>query len=267
MIKSDFHAHTVFCDGKNTAREMVRAAYDKGLSAFGLSGHGYTPFDGSYCMSEKDTDSYLYQLSQLKAEYSGKMDIFAGIEADLYSEFDRSRFDYVIGSVHYIKTDGGYIDVDNTPQILKDAAKTYFGGDMLALCERYYEEVSELENADIIGHFDLITKFSEREALFDTDCRRYRTSALSALDSLLDRDAVFEVNTGAISRGYRTTPYPAPFILDRIYERGGCVILASDAHDTNGICAHFDSAVAILKEIGFKSTVTLTKDGFQEMGI
>lgn len=267
MIKSDFHAHTVFCDGKNTAQEMVRAAYDKGLSAFGLSGHGYTPFDSSYCMSENDTDSYLYRLSQLKAEYKDKIEVFAGIEADLYSEYDRSRFDYIIGSVHYIKTNDVYIAVDNTPQILKEAANTHFGGDMLALCERYYEEVSELENADIIGHFDLITKFRERETLFNADCRRYRLSALSALDTLLDRGAVFEVNTGAISRGYRTTPYPAPFILERIRERGGHVILTSDAHDTNGICAHFDSAIAILKEIGFKSAVTLTRNGFRETGI
>ena len=267
MIKCDFHTHTVFCDGKNTVREMAAAAYEKGLSAFGFSGHGYTPFDSSYCMSAEDTERYLDEIRAVKCEYSGKTEIFAGLEADLFSRYDRSRFDYIIGSVHYINTGKNYIDVDNTPEILKTGADSFFGGDMLAFAEKYYEQVSELDNVDIIGHFDLITKFCEREKLFDMRSRRYRISALSALDKLLDKNAVFEVNTGAISHGYRTTPYPAPFILKRISERGGRVILSGDAHDINGICAHFDSAAALLKSLGFKSVVTLTKSGFTENGL
>ena len=94
--------------------------------------------------------------------------------------------------------------------------------------------------------------------------RRYRLSALTALDTLLDKDKVFEVNTGAISRGYRKTPYPAPFILKRISERGGRVILSGDAHDVNGICAYFDDAAALLKSLGVKNIVTFTKSGFKE---
>lgn len=264
MIKCDFHTHTVFCDGNNTAFEMARAAYDAGLSALGFSGHGYTPFDSSYCMTQNDTNRYLSEISALKEQYLGRMDIYAGLEADLYSVYDRERFDYIIGSVHYINIDGRYIDVDNTPQILKNAAQQYFGADMLSLCERYFEQVSQLENADIIGHFDLITKFCEREELFDMSSRRYRLSALTALDTLLDKDKVFEVNTGAISRGYRKTPYPAPFILKRISERGGRVILSGDAHDVNGICAYFDDAAALLKSLGVKNIVTFTKSGFKE---
>ena len=214
-------------------------------------------------MSKKDTEKYLEQIAEVRAKYSDKMDIFAGLEADLFSEYDRSRFDYVIGSVHYINAGENYIDVDNTPQILKVAARQFFGGDMLSLCERY-ELISQLENVDIIGHFDLITKFCEREGLFDMSSRRYRMSALTALDTLLDKDVVFEVNTGAISRGYRKTPYPAPFILKRISERGGRVILSGDAHDVHGLCAHFESAAALLKSLGVKNIVTLTKNGFKE---
>ena len=41
-MSGDFHAHTAFCDGKNTVAEMCAAAYEKGLSAFGLSGHCFT---------------------------------------------------------------------------------------------------------------------------------------------------------------------------------------------------------------------------------
>ncbi len=267
MIKSDFHSHTVLCDGQNTAAQMAAAAYDKGLSAFGFSGHGYTPFDSSYCMSEQDTEQYLSQIRKLKTEYAGKMQIFAGLEADLFSEYDRNKFDYIIGSVHYIKTDAGYFDADNTPLILRETADKYFGGDMLSLCERYYEQVSLLKDVDIIGHFDVITKFCEQHCLFDPDCSRYRAAAFAALDVLISRDPVFEVNTGAMARGTKSQPYPSRFILKRIFERGGRVIFSSDAHSTQTILSHFDSARLLLKSVGFKSRVTLTETGFQEIEI
>ena len=39
MLRTDFHTHTTFCDGKSTPREMVEAAYRMGMTDFGVSGH------------------------------------------------------------------------------------------------------------------------------------------------------------------------------------------------------------------------------------
>ena len=39
MIKTSFHTHTTFCDGKNTPEEMVVAAIEKGFVALGFSTH------------------------------------------------------------------------------------------------------------------------------------------------------------------------------------------------------------------------------------
>lgn len=39
------------------------------------------------------------------------------------------------------------------------------------------------------------------------------------------------MNTGAIARGYRTTPYPAPFILKELKNLGCGIIISSDCHD------------------------------------
>ena len=38
----------------------------------------------------------------------------------------------------------------------------------------------------------------------------------AALTALAGRIPLFEVNTGAIARGYRTTPYPDPFLLGQL---------------------------------------------------
>lgn len=48
-MKINLHSHTTFCDGKNSAEEMVVSAIDHGFDVFGFSGHSYTPFDESYC--------------------------------------------------------------------------------------------------------------------------------------------------------------------------------------------------------------------------
>ena len=61
-----------------------------------------------------------------------------------------------------------------------------------------------------------------------------------AADELLKTGKPFEVNTGAISRGYRTTPYPAKEIRDYIREHGGKLIMSSDAHAKENIAFRFD---------------------------
>ena len=127
---------------------------------------------------------------------------------------------------------------------------------MLGIAELYFSTVGEIVEAtdcDIIGHFDLLTKFNEGwgfgpagnvinkmrcgaaefvSDIFDTSDERYAAAWKKAIDRIFDDcesrykkgsrnrlekygileagdKPVFEINTGAISRGYRTTPYPS----------------------------------------------------------
>ena len=68
---SNFHTHSVFCDGDNTLEEIVRASVEKGFSAIGFSGHGYTDYDLRYCM--KNTDGYISEIKNLKEKYKDKI--------------------------------------------------------------------------------------------------------------------------------------------------------------------------------------------------
>ena len=45
----NYHTHTNYCDGKNTAEEIVKKAIELGLSELGFSGHSYTDFDLDFC--------------------------------------------------------------------------------------------------------------------------------------------------------------------------------------------------------------------------
>lgn len=243
MISKDLHMHTVYCDGACTPEDMVLSAIDKGLGTVGLSGHSYTFFDESYCMQKEKVPRYIAECRYLRAKYFDQIHVLCGAEQDYYSDYPTDDFDYVIGSVHYIKAGEDYIPVDESVEILKEAAQKHFGGDMYALCEKYFETVADVArktDCDIIGHFDLISKFIEREPLFDTHHPRYLAAWRKAVDELVKFDVPFEINTGAISRGYRTSPYPSKEIQDYIREKGGRFVLSSDAHSAGNIAYEFE---------------------------
>lgn len=243
MQKFDLHTHTVFSDGENTPEETVLSAIALGFEKIGFSDHSYTFFDTTYCIKEGKTEAYRAEIEGLKEKYRGKIEILCGIEQDYYAEKEGYDFDYVIGSVHYLKCGGIYIPVDETAEILQNAADKYFGGDIYSLIEEYYRTVGDVVNktgADIIGHFDLITKFSETVPLFDESHPRYRFAWQSAADKLLLTGKPFEINTGAISRGYRTAPYPSREITGYLLDRGAKFLLSSDSHSAANIGFRFD---------------------------
>ena len=230
----NLHTHTVFCDGKDTPEELVKRAIALGMKALGFSGHEYSKHDGDFCMSKEDTAAYIQEVLRLKEAYKDQIDIYLGIERDYFGEFDNYPYDYVIGSLHYVEKDGVLMTVDYTPEIMEASVEKYFGGNYRAYVERYYQilsDVVEKTNANIVGHFDLITKFNEGNRYFDEDAAWYREAALAALHKVAERKPIFEINTGAMARGYRKRPYPADFILEEIHKIGCPVVVNSDCHD------------------------------------
>lgn len=241
---SNYHTHTVYCDGSDTPEELVIEAIRLGCPAIGFSGHSFTEFDQSYCMSKEKTEEYKREIRALKEKYSGQIEILLGVEQDYYSDEPTDDYDYVIGSVHYILKDGVYLTVDWTRERQEEDVKKYYGGDFYAYAEDYYKIAKDIYNktrCDIVGHFDLINKFNEGDVLFNTKDERYRKAALAAARALLQTPAAFEINTGAIVRGLRSEPYPAKFILDEIYKEGGEVIMSSDCHAKENLLFGFES--------------------------
>ena len=239
----DLHVHSVFSDGRDTPRDIVISAIEKGVKTLGFSDHSYTEFDERYCIQRDKQAEYIRTINELKNKFSDKIEILCATEQDIYSTAPTAGYDYVIGSVHYVLIDGEYIPVDETADILKQAADKYFSGDILSLCEAYFENVGkayEKTKCDIVGHFDLITKFNEQEQLFDENDPRYIRAYRKAVDKIIEDCKVFEINTGAISRGYRTTPYQSENIRSYIRQNGGKFILSSDSHQKETLCFEFD---------------------------
>ena len=120
---------------------------------------------------------------------------------------------------------------------------------------------------DILGHIDLITKYSERHAFFDETDPRYRRAALDALRAVDTSATLLEINTGAMSRGWRTTPYPAPFILEEWRRMGGRIIVTADTHSPTTILYAYDKAIEAATAAGFKECAILTRNGVRECAL
>lgn len=262
----NLHNHTVYSDGIHTMEENIESAIQKGMYALGFSDHSYTPCDESYCMMPKNYGPYLQELALLKEKHKDKLRIYAGIELDYDSDPDTAAFDYVIASVHYIVRNGKTYPIDHSLAQQKACCEEVFHGDRLAMAKCYYDQlVTHVKrcNPTFVGHFDVITKFSH----MPEEDPRYQEVAAAALEEIVKTCPYIEVNTGAIARKYRTAPYPARFLLERMLSLGAKPVLGSDSHQKENLTFWFDEAVSLLKEVGFTHIARFEGNGFCDVEI
>ena len=128
-----------------------------------------------------------------------------------------------------------------------------------------YDELIGEEGSDIpeSGRFDLVAKLG----VINEDSPEYRKMALTTLVDSLSHTNIIELNTGAISRGYRKIPYPAPFLLNEIKNHKANIILSSDSHSKDTLTFYFDESINLLRECGIKSVLTYKNGTFEEIGI
>ena len=330
MMTSNLHTHTTWCDGKNTVEEMVRSAIESDFDVLGFSGHSYTSFDESYCMSRENTEIYRQEIRRLADVYRNQITIFCGIEQDLFADdpvtlknSQEDGYDYAIGSVHAVFKEcsrsqletirsegypsgvilaepgnadsevqdeaevqdaaetgrcGVYYYVDWEKETLRWAIDRLYGGDSLALAEDYFDSVAQFADdpaCQIVGHFDLLTKFEEQaaengdgvgvdgglEPLFDTRHPRYLDAAGNAIFALAGANKIFEINTGAMAKGYRTDPYPGGRLLEQILQAGGRITVNSDCHAAGKLDYGFAEAFDLARGVGFTEYWVLGPDG------
>lgn len=257
--KFNLHSHTTYCDGKNTAEEMVLRAIELDFKLLGFSGHAYAPHDLDCCMTAEGEGQYREEVLSLKTRYRDRLDIRLGVERDFYSAQSLAEstapkpasfdYDYEIGSVHYLYRDGVYLSVDDTSEIMEHAIEEHFNGRARDYVEEYFAteaRVLEVTHADVVGHFDLVCKFNENNRYFDENAAWYRDCASAALEQLANYEAsprrgisdllpsgkpVIEINMGGMAKGYRSRPYPDSFLRRRIQDLGFPIVLSSDCHN------------------------------------
>ena len=270
MIPQNLHMHSTWDDGKSTVEEMILASRAAGLASVGVSVHSPMPFANDWECSADRLPDYRAEVRALAEKYAGRIRVYLGIEWDVSAQtLDLSPYDYVIGSVHELPVDG-HRSVDESAETTAGFLAGCFGGDADAAAEMYFAELDKVAarpEVDIVGHFDLITKFDEQRGFFNENSPRYRRAAERAMEKLAAAGKIFEVNTGAISRGYRTTPYPSARWLRLLRGMGGRVTVSADAHHTSGVTCAFDLAEKLVKDAGFREIWILEGKEFVPVSI
>ena len=235
-MKSNFHTHTTFCDGRDTPEAMVDAAVERGFDVLGFSSHSDML---------RDPAAYRAAIRDLVDANRGRLLVMLGLEAELAKPWSRvsGEYDYVIGSCHFITApDGGFFPFDHAPQILADGIRDHFGGDAAAFVKAYFALVRSTLSADfeIVGHPDLVRKFNAKHPFFDESAGWYREELEATADAIAASGKLVEINTGAISRGWLNDAYPSPEFRAMLRERGVRFVLSSDAHSADALDCAFD---------------------------
>lgn len=269
--KQNLHTHTTYVDGKDTPEELILEAINKSFGSIGFSEHSYLKYS-SY-PNQLTTDKmelYKKEIKDLRSKYREQIKIYCGLEYDFYSDVCVEGFDYLIGSVHYLDCNGKVITFDRGLNATIDYIDENFEGCGLSFAKKYFETVASLPQKhkfDIVGHFDLITKNNDQIGFIDVLSKEYLDLGFEAIHALKGKIPFFEVNTGAISRGYKTSPYPQMEFLREFKRCGFGAVITSDCHNKSFIDCHFEEAAELLSAQGFNSKYILTDNGFEEVAL
>lgn len=252
-MKTNYHTHTTWCDGKDTPEAVVAAAIEKGFGAIGFSSHAMLPEDDTpWVLTPAKAPRYAAEIRALAEKYAGRIRVLCGVEADYVpggATPDRGAYaavapDYIIGSVHFVAApDGARVSVDESPASLADGIRVHFGGSAEAYVRAYFAQVREMLltcDFDVAGHLDLVRKFNVRHPYFDEAAPWYLAELDLTADAVAAGGKIAEVNTGAISRGWLDDAYPSAAFRERLRARGVRFILSADAHAADAIDCAFD---------------------------
>lgn len=176
-------------------------------------------------------------------------DLRLGIEADyvpgreerLADFLDGRRWDYVIGSIHFLGDAGALdeerYDVWSSGMGPEEIWSTYF---------TWLGEMARTGLYDILAHPDLVKHWGSRRPAPEGDLRRYYELAG---EGLAESGVAVELSTAGLRKPVGEL-YPAREFLEMALEAGCPVALSSDAHRPQDVGAGYDQALELLDTLG-----------------
>jgi histidinol-phosphatase (PHP family) len=256
FVPADYHSHTPLCKhATGTPEEYAAAALAAGITEYGISDHAPArpePFD-DWRMAEAELPQYFEWIARARAA-AGPLPVRAGLECDWLPGCEawieelagRYPWDYLIGSVHYL----GAWDFDN-PKWLGRWAEADVG----EVWTRYWETYAVMAKSrlfDILGHPDLVKKFSHRPA---GDLARFYEPVIEAI---AESGCAIELNTAGWHKPCEEA-YPHPQFLELAHQAGIPLVISSDAHAPGELGRDFPKAIEWAKSAGYRETLLFEK--------
>jgi histidinol-phosphatase (PHP family) len=238
----------------------VKVAISKKIKEIGFSCH--LPYEflpeevprQNYAMSlDTLNQKYFQEIDGLKQTYKDQIIIKTALEIDYINWlqqpidefFDKysEKLDYVLGSVHMLKTEEFVWSVDDR-KFIHQYEK--YGVD--AIYDFYLDELTGLiENGryTVLSHLDLPKKFGFRPS----DKNHYLNRVSDILDLLKKNNMGIECSTGGLRKKVNEV-YPEQDILKLALKKEVPIITSSDAHKPEEVGYNFDFLYQYLIELG-----------------
>ncbi len=192
-----------------------------------------------------DVDEYVEFLRAEGLKVGVEADFLPGREDRVANFLDEREWDYVVGSVHFLRDDA--IDFHGEPGW--EPWDIWRGADPDKVWARYFETLGEAARSglfDVLAHPDLVKVFAGRVPVPDGDLRRFYERAM---EGIAESDVAIEVSTAGLRKPVGEI-YPAPAFLELCLEAGRPVALSSDAHRPEQLGFEYERALELLGDLG-----------------
>ena len=260
MSLSSFHGgHSRLADGKEVI-EIAEAAASKNFVAFGFTEHFQTP---PMAMTPDPVlheqlglfDDYVARIHAIQQAHpfvllGAEVEYMRGAHDWTREHVSRWPFDYLVGSVHYVRLGDADILIDWERSRVEDAIERAGGPERLQLT--YYEQLLELVEwklASVIGHLDLIKMWLTPEEVVRTPAIEKAVRAV--LEAMRDAGVAMDVNARGLLKPCKRI-YPDDWILAEARRIGVPVTLGDDSHAAAEVGLNLDVAVDAIARAGYE---------------
>ena len=257
-VLTDYHLHLRSDDLSASAAEhftpanaeRYRAVADeRGIDELGVSEHVYRfaqaldVWRHPFCEenARDDLDAYCaFVREQTDLRLGIEADYVCGTEDRMASLLGAREFDYVVGSVHFLRDRAVDMDDYSVWQTARSPDEVW---------RRYFQTVGEAARSglfDVLAHPDLVKVWGSQRPRPEGDLRRYYELAM---DGIAESGIAVELSTAGLRKRAREL-YPAPAFLEMALQAGAPVALSSDAHRPQEVGADYDRALDLLEALG-----------------
>ena len=260
---TDYHLHLRLDDLDATAADHFtvanveryrEVASERGIAELGVSEHVYRFAQAldvwqhplwRECAHDDLEDYCRFVREDTDLRLGIEADFVRGAEDRIANLLEAHDFDYVVGSVHFLREHS--LDTD-------DHSVWGSGRSAEEIWREYFTTLGEAARSglfDILAHPDLVKVWGSADRqrpLPEGDLRRYYELAL---DGIAESGIAIEVSTAGLRKRAQEI-YPARAFLEMCLEVGAPVALSSDAHRPEDVGADYDRALELLESVGVR---------------
>ena len=255
----NFHAHTQWCDGRDSLEAIASEAAARGFEHFGFSPHSPVPIESPCNMSAADLDAYRAEIDRVGTALDGRVKLYCGVEVDYLGPqwgpaselFQNGRFDFTIGSVHFIPAqDGTPVDIDGRFTNFCRRMDEHFHRDIRYVVNTFFSQSHRMLDAggfDILGHFDKISQNAGYYLPGIEEQEWFKRLLDEYIDHIVASGVIVEINTKARLEHGRFFPHQS--LWKRLIDAGVDLCVNSDAHYAERVDAARREAFEILDRL------------------